>query len=122
MDSINLRDDLRETLEKSAEFENKNVDEIVNEAVEEYVRSRQREKLNREIIAYEAMHNELYKKYRDQWVAIHAQELVDHDKDGLALYSRVRNKYGRTSVLIRQVTQFPMEEIWFRTPHTGKSE
>jgi len=120
MSTVVLRDDLRETLEKSAEQESRSVDEIVNEAVGLYLRERQRAKLDKEISAYEAMHAELRLKYLGQWVAMHDQELVDHDPDGSALYQRIRAKYGKTSVLIRQVMQQPIEEVWIRTPDTGK--
>jgi len=121
MSGIALRDDLRETLEKNAEQESRSVDDIVNEAVGLYLRERQRAKLDREIAAYEAMHAELRQKYLGQWVAVHDQKLVDHDPDGSALYQRIRAKYGKTSVLIRQVMGQPIEEVWVRTPSTGKT-
>jgi len=120
MDAITLREDLRETLQKKAEQEARSVNEIVNEAVEHYLLERQRAKLDTEVSAYEAMHVELKQKYLGQWVALHDQRLVDHDSDGLALYWRIRARYGRTSVLIRQVTEQPVEEAWIRTPSTGR--
>ncbi len=116
-----MRSDLRETLEKDARQEaRRSVNDMVNEAVEHYLRERQRAKLDREIPTYEAMHPELRQKYLGQWVAVHNQKLVDHDSDGVALYRRVRARYGRISVLIRQVTEQPIEEVWLRTPSTGK--
>ena len=120
MDAIVLRTDLRETLEKDAEQEARSVNDLVNEAVEHYLRERQRAKLDQEIAAYEAMHAELRQKYLGQWVAVHEQKLVDHDRDGSALYRRIRARYGQTSVLLRQVTDQPVEEVWLRTPSTGK--
>ncbi len=120
MSAVELRDDLRETVEKTAEQESRSVDELVNEAVRLYLRERQRTKLDKEIAAYEAMHTELRQKHLGQWVAIHDQKLVDHDADGSALYQRIRAKHGRTSVLIRQVTDQPIEEARIRTPSTGK--
>jgi len=120
MDTIVLRTDLRETLEKDAEQEARSVNDLVNEAVERYLRERQQVKLDQEILAYEAMHAELRQKYLGQWVAVHEQKLVDHDSDGSALYRRIRARYGQTSVLLRQVTDQPVEEVWLRTPSTGK--
>ena len=117
---ITLKPDLLETLAKDAEQESRSVNDIVNEAVELYLRERQRAKLNREIVAYEAMHSELRQKYLGQWVAIHQQELVDQDHDRVALYQRIRAKYGRISVLLRQVADQPIDEVWIRTPSTGK--
>jgi len=121
MEAIALRTDLRETLEKDAEQEARSINEIVNEAVEHYVRQRQLAKLDAEIAAYERLHPELRQKYWGQWVAVHEQKLVDHDSDRTALYRRVRAHYGRTAVLIRQVTEQPSGEIWVRTPDTGKA-
>jgi hypothetical protein len=119
-DALVLRADLRETLERDAEQEARSISDIVNEAVERYVRERQRAKLDKEIAAYEAIHAELWQKYRGQWVAIHNQKLVDRDPDRLALYRRMRAKYGHTSVLLREVTEQPQEEVWLRTPSTGR--
>jgi hypothetical protein len=119
-DTLMLLTDLREILERDAEQEARSISDIVNEAVERYLRERQRAKLDQEIAAYESMHAELWQKYPTQWVAIHKQKLVDHDSDRQALYRRVRARYGRTSVLIREVTDQSQEEIWLRTPSTGR--
>ena len=120
MEDIILRTDLREKLEGKAKQEARTVSELVNEAVEYYLRDRQRAKLDREIAAYETMVAELRQKYPEQWVAVHDQKLVDHDSDRLALYRRIRSKYGRTSVLLRQVSEHLVEEVWVRTPSTGR--
>ncbi|MBI4770633.1 MAG: hypothetical protein HY784_09575 [Chloroflexi bacterium] len=122
MDTIVLQPTVREMLEKDAEQEERSMSEIVNEAIEQYLLERQRAKLEREIEAYEAMHTELRRQHFEQWVAIHEQRLVDHDADRAALYRRVRTRYGRTPVLIRQVGEQPAEDIWIRTPSTGKIE
>ena len=47
--TIVLRADLRETLEKDAEQEARSLDDMVNEAVEHYLRERQRAKLDQEL-------------------------------------------------------------------------
>ncbi|MEZ4709126.1 MAG: DUF5678 domain-containing protein [Caldilineaceae bacterium] len=119
--SVALRPELSEPLELDAQELNRSINELVNEAVETYLRARQQEKLNPEIVAYEAMHSQLKTKktYLGQWVAIHDSQLVDSDADGAALYKRIRGEYGRKAVLIRQVAAEPVEEIWIRTPSTG---
>ncbi|MEK7326887.1 MAG: DUF5678 domain-containing protein [Chloroflexota bacterium] len=116
METIMLRADLQEALEKDAQLESRSVNDIVNEAVERYLREQQRAKLDNEIEAYEAMHPEIKKKHFGQWVAVHNRQLVDHDPDRVELYRRVRVRYGRMSVLIRQVREQPVEEIWVQTP------
>lgn len=109
-------------LEQDAVQEARSVSEIVNEAVERYLHERQLAQLDAEIAAFEKLHPELRQKYLGEWVAVHEQKLVDHDNDRAALYKRVRAAYGRTAVLIRQVTEQPDNEIWIRTPSTGKVE
>ena len=121
METILLRDDLQKTLEQESHLESKSINEIVNEAVENYVREKQRKKIDKEIAAYESMHNELKVKYFSKWVAIDEGQLVDHDTDQAELYKRVRAKFGRKSVLLRQVQEQAVEEIRIRTPSTGKN-
>lgn len=119
MEPIVLRPNSRKTLEEQAQQAAKTVNELVNEAVEQYLLPQQRQKLDREIAAYERLHPELRQTHLGQWVAIHQQQLVDADTDQAALYRRIRTKYGRTSVLIRQVTAQAIEEVWLRTSGTG---
>ncbi|PKO20322.1 MAG: hypothetical protein CVU38_20760, partial [Chloroflexi bacterium HGW-Chloroflexi-1] len=51
-DALVLRADLRETLERDAEQEARSISDIVNEAVERYVRERQRTRLDKGIRAF----------------------------------------------------------------------
>ena len=79
-----------------------------------------REQLEQEIAAYEAMHAELWEKLPGMWVAIHDGQLADQDRDKVELYHRVRDRFGRIPVLMRKVKAVPTEEIWLRTPSTGR--
>ncbi len=90
MDEIVLRADLLEALDRNAEQEARSVNEIVNEALERYLHERHIAKLDAEIAAFEKLHPELRQKYLGQWVAVHEQQLVDHDSDRATLYKRVR--------------------------------
>lgn len=120
MDAIVLEPDLRTWLEQDAQQEGRDVDDLINEAVARYLRERQQAKLDREITAYQTMHEELLREHAGEWVAIHRQTMIDHDTDRAALYRRIRQRYGRTSVLLREVTADPVEEVWVRTPTTGR--
>ncbi len=119
-DAIMLRADLREILESNAKREARTLNELVNEAEGWYVQRMQQEKIDREAEAYERLYGDLRVRFLGQWVAIHNQQLVDHDGDSQALYRRVRDKYGRTLVLIRRVSESSVDEIWMRTPDRGK--
>jgi hypothetical protein len=111
---------LEELLSDDAQREDRSLNDLVNEAVEYYIRQRQQKKIDVEIVAFESMHRDLWQNYPKEWVAIHHQELVDHDSDQVALYRRVRQRFGRIPVLIRQVQESPTVEIWMRTPSTGR--
>lgn len=119
-ETVVLRPDLRQPLALRAEQEARSIDDLANEAIDDYLRTRQQEKLDREITAYTKMHPELWRTLPGHWVAFHNGELVDTDTDQAALYGRIREKYGRTAVLIRQVRQEANEELWIRTPSTGR--
>ena len=119
-ETIVLRPDLRESLASSAQDAARTINDLVNEAVESYLEMRQNEILDREVAAYVRRHEELWRTMPGEWAAFHKQQLVDHDADQVALYRRIRSKYGATPVLIRQVSENPVEEIWVRTPSTGR--
>ncbi|MEW5985511.1 MAG: hypothetical protein AB1791_02655 [Chloroflexota bacterium] len=120
MTTIELKPDLYETLKRNAADEVRTINDLVNDAVESYVRNRQESKIETEIMAFAKMHSKLRQKFLGQWVVIHNQELVDQDADRVALFRRVRAKYGPTAVLIRQVCDQIDNESWLRTPSTWK--
>jgi hypothetical protein len=120
MTAIILRPELQESLESDAAREARTVNDLVNEAVARYVRERQRAKIQRETAAYEAMFDQLARDYSGQWVAVHDGQVIDHDPDISTLYARTRARYGRTSVLIRQVGAVADEDLHWRTPSTGR--
>lgn len=120
VDTLSLTLELTESLESVALQSQQSVNELIQEAVRQYLAARWREQLEREISAFETMHAELWKKLPGIWVAIHDGELVDQDRDKVALYHHVRERYGRIPVLMREVKAEPTEEIWLRTPSTGR--
>ena len=120
MEAIVLRRDLQEVLERDAELQSKTLSDLVNEAVARYLRDREREKIARETEAYERMHPRLVPELLGQWVAVHEGGIVDRDPDVSALLGRVRATFGRLPILIRQVSEQPVEEIRWRTPSTGR--
>ena len=76
MDAIVLEPGLRTWLEQDAQQEGRDVDDLINEAVARYLRERQQTKLDREIAAYQAMHEELLREHAGEWVAIHRRTLT----------------------------------------------
>lgn len=72
--------------------------------------------LNTEITAYKAMHAELYRRYAEQWVAIHNQQLIDYDTDIEALETRLAERFEGKVVLVRRVEPTIRSEITVRSP------
>ena len=120
--TVTIRSDLTETLQERAQQGDRSLDDLVNEAVEQYLQEQQRRKIDREILAYHRLHPDLWRTMANQWLAVHNGEVVDQDSDRQALYRRIRAKYGRTSVLIRQVKWDAEEEFWLKTPSTGRTD
>ena len=59
--------------------------------------------LEREAHAFAEMHAELLAKFPGQYVAVHREQVIDHDSDQATLYLRVTDQYPDEIVLIRQV-------------------
>jgi len=73
--------------------------------------------MRREEKAYWLLYPKLREKYLGKYVAIHQEELVDHDEDQLELYLRIREKYGKEFVMITPVNEKAQEEVYtFRSP------
>ena len=115
-----LPQDLAESLASAADQMETSVEALIQEAIRQYLAMRRREQLEQEIAAYEAMHAWLWQELPGMWVVIHNGELVDQDHDKVALYRRTRDRFGRIPVLMREVKAAPTEEIWLRTPSTGR--
>ena len=120
LEQIALREDLGIQLMEDAEQSETSVDQLLNQAVEEFLLNKQRAKIDGEVAAFVRLHPELWRTKPGQWVAIHNSHLVDADSNRVALYRRVRERYGRVPVLIREVTAEAEQDIWLRTPSTGK--
>lgn len=69
----------------------------------------------REKQAYLQMHKRLWTQYPGQYVAIKNGQLVDHDIDKLALYTRIEQQYSEQFVLVRRVEATPERIITFHS-------
>ncbi|MBI4674610.1 MAG: hypothetical protein HY741_23445 [Chloroflexi bacterium] len=79
MSPILVDPEIRADLEKEAKRQARDVNEIVNESLWEYLEKAREAKLEDEIRAYIKMHPRLKRKYLNEWVAIHEHKLVDHE-------------------------------------------
>ena len=66
--------------------------------------------------AFEAMLTALLAQYAGEFVAIHQQQVVDHDPDELTLFDRICRDYPDEVVLIRPVLATSEPPLNFRSP------
>ena len=120
MTDLHLDSQLLEQLEQLAAQRAMDVNEFLADAVRNYLRQVEQEAMQANIAAFLDQHSELLSRYRNEFVAFHRGELVDHDKDFQTLHSRIRQRFGRQPVLLRQVTS-ETERTWnFRSPRLNR--
>jgi len=114
--SVLIQDQVFVELMPIAEQEDKEISDLVTEALQRYLWEVKERKIDREMEAYRTMHAELKRRFLGQYVAIHNGELVDHDADRHALSRRVRREYGSVAVLITPVEEKPEREFLMLSP------
>ncbi|MFQ5884690.1 MAG: DUF5678 domain-containing protein [Thermoplasmata archaeon] len=60
---------------------------------------------------FEKHYEELVKKYDGEHVAVHQQQVIDHDRDLRTLLKRVRNEFPSEEVFVHYVTTEKIELI-----------
>lgn len=116
MTTITLSPQLAAELEQIASEQAVKPEELLEDAVRAYLRGLERDKIKAEAAAYRKLHSELVKQYLDRYVAIHDGNVVDHDEDFQELHQRIRQRFGRQPVLLRQVTTEPERVLVMRSP------
>jgi hypothetical protein len=117
---LDLPDDVYGRIKKLAIHREQDVSDILLETIKRsflpFPRDPQRETMEREVEAYQAMHPELIRKYRGEYVAIHEGRVVAHDSDPVALLQRIRSQFPNQVVLRRKVEANARPEIQIRRP------
>jgi hypothetical protein len=132
MYQVTLPDKTAEKLEQVASYQGMNATDLLLKLVEDYltenvsthspfVSDLRVQKIEAEQKQYEAQHSTLLKLYKDQYIAMHEGEVIDHDLDRVVLSRRVRQHYGNTPVFIVQVRNEPRLTIYVRSPRMAKA-
>lgn len=116
MTTITLSPQLAAELEQIANEQAVKPEELLEDAVRAYLRGLERDKIKAEATAYRKLHSELVKQYLGRYVAIHDGNVVDHDEDFQELHRRIRQRFGRQPVLLRQVATEPERVLVMRSP------
>ena len=122
MSTITLQPLLVEQLEQVAVQRSVEAKELIEAAVRTYLRQMERETIKAEAEAFRSMHAKLAEKYLGQYVAIHGGKVVDSDEDFQALHGRIRQRFGRQPVLLRQVEIEPERVLTFRSPRLERGQ
>lgn len=72
-----------------------------------YRRQLEEAKIEAEKQQFLRQHLQLKQTYLGQFIAMHRGQVIDHDQDFETLHRRIRQKYGREAILIRQVEPEP---------------
>lgn len=118
--TLTLPDDLYRQVEQIAQTANRPMqDVLIDSIIQSFPKLHTHDKravMEQERQAFEAMYAELLKQYEGQYVAIHQGQVVDHDRDQLALLRRRKQNYPEEIVLIAQVTPNSQRVLHFRSP------
>ena len=120
MAAIQIDAQLVEKLQQLAAERSMTVDQFLEEALSNYLRQGEQQEMEYNVQVFQEKLGELRQSYGDEFVAISAGAIVDHDKDFQAIHYRIRQQYGRQPVLIRQVAA-PEREWAFRSPRIERS-
>jgi hypothetical protein len=122
MPTIVLEPNLMNQVTQLATAEAIDPDKVVENAVREYLRQRERQKIEVEAEAFRSLHPDLVRAHLGEYVAIHNRQVVDRDREFQMLHTRIRQRYGRQAVLIRKVESLADRELVFRSPRFEESK
>lgn len=100
MVALNISTELADNIQKEAVNRGMTVEEFLRAAIKRERSLAARRKIEREQAWWLSLPESKRAKYKGEFVAIHNLAVVDHDREESALYKRVRQKFGKTSVLV----------------------
>lgn len=116
MSTITISPETLQELQVVAETQSTSTDDLAEKAIQQFLRLLEREKIKQEVKAFHQQHPELAKQYLGQYIAMHAGKVIDYDHNFQAIHDRVRQRFGRQAILIRQVTQSAERVLTIRSP------
>lgn len=113
MPTVAIEPDLYTRIEETAYAQAISIDSVVAEAASQYLWELERQKISEEAAIYRSRHAELRQNYFGKYVAMHDGEVVDYDSNMDMLWRRVRQRFGRTPIMIALVGASP-EDTYVR--------
>ncbi len=118
MVALNISADLADKIQTEATTHGMTVEEYLRAAIKHERALAARKKIEREQTWWLSQPESKRATYKGEFVAIHDLSVVDHDKEEAALYKRVRQKYGKTSVLV--IPADGVKEIQIYSPRVAR--
>lgn len=103
MSDIVLGEPLASQIRQEAEAQGIAVEQLIEAALRRYRFEAQRAKINAEALWWRTAPPDMQAQYAGEFVAVHNQQVVDHDRDEESLRKRVRARYGKTAILLTPV-------------------
>lgn len=103
--------ELVQRIEPLAQATKQQEHQVLETAVQAYLDQIEREKIHIETEAFWQMHADLQQQYLGQYVAVHEQQVVDHDQDVLRLEQRVVERFGDIAILIAPITTSAQRDL-----------
>ena len=122
MPTIAVAPELYRRVEEASLEHKASTGEILAEAIRRYLWELDRRKISKESNIYRQRHAELKAQYLGQYIAMHNGQVVDHDTDFQTLHQRIRQRFGRTPVmitLVEDVAERPLVRHGFRMEMPG---
>ena len=111
MTTIELPHRLINPLQQLATEQGLSIEEVIEDALTDYLREQRHKQLLQEMERFRAQHEQLKEQYLGQFVGMVNGRILGHDPDGGLLYNRLRQQYGDLPILIVEVTQTPEQEF-----------
>jgi len=120
--TIQLPQDLFDTVRKKAVAQQKTTDALVIEWISEHLNESETSEIHRafeqEVAAFEALKPGLLEQFPDQYVAIYQGQVVGNGDNRLALVKEVYDQFGEVPCYVEKVTLEPPRRV--RIPSVWK--
>jgi hypothetical protein len=105
MVTLAVEPELYQRLEHAASEYHLSTDQILSDALRQYLWSLNRQKISEETAFYRQQYPQLRPKYLGRYIAMRDGRVVDDDADFSSLRRRVREHFGSTPVMITLVSE-----------------
>jgi len=120
METLTLQESaLVEEVRRLTEQEGLDSEDFLAEAVRRHLATFRQKRLIAETEGWYRLSPVERQRYEGVYVAVYQGQVVDSDADRLALYYRVREKYGRQTILITPGGDQPLPFYRVRSPRQG---